>query len=429
MRVWLINIGEEIPTDPGRPRLLRTGILAERMVARGHDVVWWNASVNHQRRVQRATQTRVQPTAEGYTLVLLYGRNYKRNVSLARVVSHSENAREFRRLSERLERPDVILCGYPSIELARAAIDYADRHKVPIAIDFRDMWPDIIEDELTWAFRVAASPVLKYWHRCHRNIVARATSVVGITEGFVAWALAKGNRKKSALDRSFHLSVNPTRPTISQISEAEQFWDAAGVVRDDRRRICAFAGTFSKRTDLIGVVRGIAALSDVEQRQIVVVLCGRGELESDIREAAHGLPGLKIAGWRSAAELFVLLRRSDVGLLPYLPSRDFLESYPNKAGEYFSAGLPIVSGLGGQLGSLLSKHDIGFRYQTGDISSTAAAFRNVITSGNRLAEMRARALDVYHELFDPVKIYSEFCAHLESLAQPGVYSKVCYERS
>ena len=48
-------------------------------------------------------------------------------------------------------------------------------------------------------------------------------------------------------------------------------------------------------------------------------------------------------GWVDAAKIFVLMRRSAVGLDP-LPDRyDFLATINNKAIEYMSAGLPVIS--------------------------------------------------------------------------------------
>ena len=43
MRIWLITVGEPLPTD-GAERLLRAGILADMLSAKGHDVVFWTST-------------------------------------------------------------------------------------------------------------------------------------------------------------------------------------------------------------------------------------------------------------------------------------------------------------------------------------------------------------------------------------------------
>ena len=43
MIVWLVTVGEPLPTDPGSPRLLRAGILAGLLAEKGHVVHWWSS--------------------------------------------------------------------------------------------------------------------------------------------------------------------------------------------------------------------------------------------------------------------------------------------------------------------------------------------------------------------------------------------------
>jgi hypothetical protein len=54
MRVWLITVGEPLPLDGPGERMLRTGILAAFLAARGHEVVWWSSSFDHVRKRQRS---------------------------------------------------------------------------------------------------------------------------------------------------------------------------------------------------------------------------------------------------------------------------------------------------------------------------------------------------------------------------------------
>ncbi len=44
MRVWLLTVGEPLPTDGGSDRVWRTGFLARALADRGHEVVWWSSA-------------------------------------------------------------------------------------------------------------------------------------------------------------------------------------------------------------------------------------------------------------------------------------------------------------------------------------------------------------------------------------------------
>lgn len=47
MNIWLVTIGEPLPIDEGNYRLLRVGILANLLVKKNHNVIWWTSTFNH----------------------------------------------------------------------------------------------------------------------------------------------------------------------------------------------------------------------------------------------------------------------------------------------------------------------------------------------------------------------------------------------
>lgn len=415
MKIWLLNTGEEIPSDSGKPRLLRTGILAERLARRGHEVTWWNSTVNHQRKEQRASKTTITDRPEGYKLVLLYGRLYSKNVSIGRIVSHVQNARAFTRLAPTMPRPDVILCGYPPIELAEAAVRFARSNNVPVAVDFRDMWPDIITDYTSGLIRVAAMPALAYWNRSLHYSAKNATAILGVTEGYVDWALQRGSRARGPLDRAFHLTTNPNQPDQSDILTAERFWDEQGVPADSQNTIGCYAGALSRRLDLKTLIGGAIQLPDEEKRKSRLIICGKGDQDEELRHLAQGQEHIFFAGWRNAAEIYVLLRRCHYGAFPYRSTPDFVNHYPNKIGEYLGAGLPIMTGLTGLVRSLLEPRGLGYFYEEGNVRSATDCLRNIANDRSRLDGKRKDAGQVYSELFDPEQIYDSFCEHLERM--------------
>ena len=185
--------------------------------------------------------------------------------------------------------------------------------------------------------RYLTKPLFYHWRHTLRNIVQSATGITAITDPIVDWALAQGKRERGTLDRAFHLAVDPTPPDENALKEAEKMWDKAGISNDEDYIVGCFAGVFSKRNDVDTILKGAIDLSDEEKKKIMLVICGRGELEEDFRQLAQGQPHIIIPGWRSASEINILLQRSSFGLLPYLSSIDFQLSFPNKVGEFLYA--------------------------------------------------------------------------------------------
>lgn len=419
MRIWLVQTGEEMPFDGPNTRLLRTALLANVLVGRGHDVSYINASFNHQRKEQRSLSTKVIPANEaaghGYRSILLAGRAYSRNVSLARFLSHRENARSFAALAPKLERPDVIYCGYPPVELANEAVMFARRHKIPVAVDCRDMWPEVIADRLPTMARWLATPMLYALEQSKCATMRHATALTGITDDFVSWGLKAAGRSPQPLDRSFHLAVSSEQLSKADFSSGQKFWDDLLGPQDKSIRVGCFAGTLSQRLDLMTMLDGLDILLPSERENVRIVLCGNGDLEAIIKARAVNNSALVFGGWRDRAQLAALMDRSDFGLLPYPNTTDFLASYPNKVGEYLLAGLPIMTGLEGATGRLLDSASVRLPFRAGDPESFATAIRKACSLG-ALDTLQDKARAVGISQFDPNRIYPAFADWLEAVA-------------
>ena len=68
LRIWLLREGEPLPGDQ-RPRLMRTGLLAEWLAGKGHEVTWWCSTFNHQSKTYRSDETTVMEPVPGEKLV------------------------------------------------------------------------------------------------------------------------------------------------------------------------------------------------------------------------------------------------------------------------------------------------------------------------------------------------------------------------
>ena len=184
-----------------------------------------------------------------------------------------------------------------------------------------------------------------------------------------------------------------------------------------------FAGTFASRTDLRTIVAGANLLNAAQRQSIRIVLCGMGDIHDDLSELAKGNEALTMAGWRNAAEVAELMKRSDFGILPYPNTPDFLASFPNKVGEYLLAGLPIMTALAGVTGELLDEEGLALRYGVGDAESVHACFERLIAKRGTL-DLSSKAHSVGSKHFDPRKIYPEFADWLEKLAANASVQKV-----
>src|SRR6516165_8982491 len=144
MRVWVVKTSEMLAEDGNHGRLLRSGMIAQLLDQRGHDVTWWMSTFDHAHRRQRAARDLVRPFGSRGTIRMLRSPGYRRTVSLRRLADHLIWGRRFARAVHALPAPDVILCAYPTIESAWVCTRFGRAKGRPVAVDLRDMWPDIL---------------------------------------------------------------------------------------------------------------------------------------------------------------------------------------------------------------------------------------------------------------------------------------------
>ncbi len=416
MNIWLVTVGEPLPTDDGSPRLLRAGILADLLSRRGHRVHWWSSSFDHQLKRQRAdayTRIDYQPNA---TLHLLPGRAYDHNLSFARIGNHRDNAAAFATHARQLnERPDVILSSYPTIELCRAAVAYGNEQNVPVVLDVRDLWPDVFERLAPDYLRPLAHLVLAPMRRQARRALSGADAVAGITREFVDWGCAIAGRKAASLDRAFPLAYSDREPEPHLLAQARDRWHALGV--DDRSKNLVFFGTLGRQFDLSTVIRAARACTDAQIRFIV---CGMGDRLADYRAEAADCPNVIFPGWIDAPMIRALMPMARAGLAPYVAGENFEHNIPNKIVEYLAGGLPVVTTLGGVPGALLIESRCGVTYRHGDAPALLQTVLRLVADEPARSAMAGRALQLFRDRFDADRVYGEMIDYLRDVARhPG----------
>lgn len=417
MRTWVITIGEPLPVDEGSPRLYRSGILANMLADRGHDVVWWSSAFDHMLKKHRATSTESRQLRTNLRLTMLHGRGYRRNVSLARILDHRDLAREFRAAIGSEPEPDVIVSTMPTADLSNAALDYAVPRGIPVLLDCRDAWPEVfLEAVPRWLHpvaRIAIQPAI----RKNRQALSRATAISGMSDGYVEYGLGHAGRARTPLDRAFAFGYANVAQPQDAIDAANRFWDETLPPIGQRTLTACFFGTLGRQFDIETVVEAAGILHQ-EGCDVRFVLCGTGDNLERYRSLASGLPNVFFPGWVKAAQIYTLMRRSQVGLAPYFLNPFFEPAIPNKPPEYLSAGLPVVTSLWrGALRVVLEANDCGAFYKERDAAELARALRDLYEKPDRLVAMSARAKALFEESFRAEKVYGDMIAHLEGLAR------------
>lgn len=429
-RIWIVCVGEPLPTDPERPRLLRAGILARMLTEKGHDVTWWTSTMDHYQKRLRADRTVIIEGTECGRLILLHGIRYTKNTSLQRIVNHVQIANEFKRHARRETRPDVVLVSMPTIELARAAVNYANELGIPSIVDIRDLWPDIIKDAVPCAARPLFQPLFFHWEADLRYALKQATALVGVTESFLEWGLRKAGRNRLRRDRVFHLATDPTLLDANATPNGSRHFIPLGTATEhptalpeELRKALrpapdlvtgCFAGALSSRQDLLTIITAAETLPDQSKNKLRLIICGRGDVEGKVSRTSEASNVIIYMGWVGFEILRYIYSISDFSIVPARPSIDYIHHYPNKVGEYLRFGLPILTPLTGLTRTLLESEGLGIFYECGDISSARNALESVVKDIRYWREKKCEAIKLFEIHFNPTNIYNDYINYLES---------------
>ncbi len=418
MRIWLIKTGEPLSIDGDSVRVFRMGILAQLCADAGHDVTFWSSTFFHQQKRFRAREDTMVELAPNYRMRLVHTSGYTKNVSLARLIDHRQLEARFYAQARQSDPPDVILSAIPVPGLCRAAVRYGRETGVPVALDVRDLWPDVFWDlfpsRLGWLGRLVTRPI----RQASRVACSGATAILGVTENYVRWGLDHAGREATSLDRVFPMGYSSKQPDEAAIAEAHRFWDGHGIRPGDDAFMTCFFGWLGHQFEIEPVIDA-ARLLEKEDRRYRFVLCGNGDNLERYRELSADLDNVLFPGFVGAAQIWTLMQMSSVGLAPYAPVPNFLKNLANKPIEYMSGGLPVIAGLRGVLAELLEEEDCGLTYESGNARHLA----DLLIRLNEQRELRERlarnSRRVFSERFVAEKVYAEMIDHLQAIASSG----------
>jgi len=412
-------VGEPLPIDGAGNRLHRCGMIAEALVQRGHEVVWWTSTLDHIRKEHRYKSATTVKISNNLVLRLLHGVAYTRNISLRRLWNHYQIGRQFKREAAAMPRPDVILSSFPTIELSESSAKIGKEAGIPVILDVRDLWPDIFLQYLPKIARPLGRLLVSPLIRDTKNAFRNCAGIIGTSEQYLAFGLSYAERMRGTQDAVFPLGYARQEKQSPDLENASGKLIELGV--DPRKTICWFVGSFGATYDLAPVIE-VARRIERSHRNVQFVFSGDGERFKEWFNNAAGLDNVIFTGWLNADGLASLSRSAKIGLAAYREGAP--QSLPNKIFEYLSAGLPIVTSLSGECKALLDAYDCGTTYAAGDSVSLLAALKPYLENEARRVHCGDNASQLFQKHFRSEAIYARMADFLEEIALQGSNSRL-----
>jgi len=405
MNVWIIQIGEPNHIDDeGRARLRRTGILCDFLQNDGHNVTWWDSTFSHQTKEKRFIGDKLVKISDLYSIKLIdAGICYSKNISISRLL-HDILSSYFiwKKLLLETERPDIILAPYPCNEVCFMSVYFASKFNIPIVVDIRDLWIDVLKNSFLKRFKLLMPIVLYPYKKSLNYIINNSSSVIGMSEKMLDEVA-----EFIAIDeKNFFYSG------YQKVKEKDKMSSYNMPSLSNNSINLIFIGALSSQFNLSYVLETVVKLN---RNGILVglVICGDGDLRKFYQEKSNECDNILFTGWLNKYDIDYLMGNVDVGIAPYLKTKTFLTNIPNKPIEYISAGLPVLSSVEGELGNLLRLYGCGLVYKESGKDSLYNIIEILINNKEQIKKMSDNAHFLYDEKFHPDKIYPTMISFFE----------------
>lgn len=406
LRIWLINPYGPLPSEGWRDYSFIT--FGKTLAAAGHDVVWWTSAFSHHFKRHRARDWCDEQICPGFSVRLVPGPGYKRNIGLGRFWRDAVFAWRTYDRGRRLSAPDIILYAENPLTMGYAGYALAAHHGCPVVYDQMDLWPELIVNAAPRPLRGFANAILAPVYARRRRIFRNLDGAIALAEPYLRSVLRERDPDKPIPNIIIYNGVD-----VGAFRRAMQVPLPEPLAKKMAGKgvKAVFAGSLGPSYDILNLV-AVGRLLQAEGSPLRILIAGDGPLRPEVEAAARELPNLTYLGVLPPAQLSAVYAAADVGLSCYTDKSNV--EMPDKFYDYSAAGLAIVNSLRGEVASHIELAGAGIQYEAGDPESLHAALTALAADPARLHAARAASYQC-GDRFDSVVQHEGLATFLESL--------------
>lgn len=393
MKVLMVCHFTDLPSGIGNGRFT---YLANLFVENGHEVELLTTDYAHARKAYRKYDGK-----SSYKVTLLHEPAYKKNVCLKRFYSHWVFSKNIKKYLATIEKPDVIYCSVPSIDVGYEVAKYVMKNKIKFVIDVQDLWPEAFKLVFNVPFLsdiVFANMTRKinYVYRC-------ADKVIAVSDTYRDRALKVNHKDKEGL--SVYLGTDLT----DLYTKLEQ--QACTYIKPENEFWIGYLGTLGSSYDIETCLYAMKAVQK-NCPNAKLILLGDGPLEDKFKKLAKQLQvDARFLGRRPYIEAMKILQQCDIALNPL--HKNATQSIINKVGDYAALGLPVVNSLENQeYRNLLDQYQAGINIECEDANQMAEVIKKTIDDENMCLSMSKDSRFMAENYFAREKNYQKILEYI-----------------
>ena len=330
-----------------------------------------------------------------YKITLIDEPGYKKNISLKRFYSHHVFAKNVEKHLGQIEKPDVIYCAVPSLDVAKVAAKYAENNDIKFIIDIQDLWPEAFK--MVFNVPVISDIIFYPMKKTADYIYSKASSIVAVSKTYA--------NRAAIVNKKFEKKLSVFLGTdLDYFDEAHKMFEI--VPFDDVIRV-AYIGTLGSSYDIKCVIDSIKILNDKGIKNILFVVMGNGPLQEDFEAYSKEMDvNCDFTGRMAYEEMVGKLCSCDIAVNPI--RKGSAGSIINKVGDYAAAGLPVVNTQESkEYRKLVEDYQIGFNVENGNAVELAEKLELLYKDESLRKRLGKNNRRLAEEKFDRARTYKE----------------------
>ena len=296
----------------------------------GYETVYITSDFDH--------NTKTKYNCEVSGCVQLHAKEYKKNLSISRILSHRGFAKTvFGYIESQETQPDLIICLLPPNFLAYFGAKYKKRHKnVKLVFDIFDLWPETFPSN---SLKKLLAPVFKVWSNIRDKNLYAADFIFTECEMFRQMLDLDDKKSKTA-----YLCADPLEnQSIARLSNEQIDLCYLGAINN-----------IISIPDICALIKDLA-----KEKKTVLHIIGAGERQEEFVESAKeaGAEVIFYGAVYDEAKKEEIISKCHFGL--NIMKSSVCVGLTMKSVDYFRHSLPIINNIPADTKNLVEEKGVG----------------------------------------------------------------------
>lgn len=325
--------------------------------------------------------------------ILLDEPSYRKNISLKRFYSHYIFSKNVKKYLENLqEKPDIIYCAVPSLDVAYEVGKYAKKNNIKFIIDIQDLWPEAFQ--MVFKVPIISNIIFYPFKKKANKIYSMADYIIAVSETY----LERGKKENICEGKAIYLGTE--KILIDSIEKIE-------LCKEEDEIWIAYVGTLGSSYDLNIIIEAISELDSNFKKKVVFQVMGDGPLRKNFEKFSKERK-INIKFWGNLEYKYMIgvLKNCDIAVNPI--RKGAAQSIINKVGDYAAVGLPVINTQENkEYQELVEKYNIGFNCSNNNVKEISEKLVILISNRTVRENMGKYNRKLFLDKFNRVENYKK----------------------